>query len=152
MKRTFKQVLRDAVGLLRSDIRSSKWAIIAIIAYFGCMRTFLHTTCAWVALTGLPCPGCGMTRAGLRLLHLDFTGAFRIHPFIYAVVFYLILFGVNRYILLRKCGWVLTGLLAGGMILMILFYIWRMLNFYPGEPPMSYYSENIIAKLRAWLL
>lgn len=31
-------------------------------------------------LTGISCMGCGMTRAYLSLLRLDFTGAFKYHP------------------------------------------------------------------------
>jgi hypothetical protein len=31
--------------------------------------------------TSLPCPGCGMTRAVLRLAHGDVAAALRLHPF-----------------------------------------------------------------------
>jgi len=32
----------------------------------------------WV--TGLPCPGCGITRAFILLLHGDIVGSFKMHP------------------------------------------------------------------------
>jgi hypothetical protein len=36
--------------------------------------------CPFRALTGLPCPGCGMTRAFCAIGHGDFAGAFGFNP------------------------------------------------------------------------
>lgn len=36
--------------------------------------------CPFKALTGLPCPGCGMTHAFLALGRLDFSGAWNANP------------------------------------------------------------------------
>lgn len=36
--------------------------------------------CAWRALTGWPCPGCGTTRAIVHLLHADPAGALAHNP------------------------------------------------------------------------
>lgn len=38
------------------------------------------TTCAVRLATGLPCPACGLTRGGLRLLVGDLAGAWHLHP------------------------------------------------------------------------
>jgi hypothetical protein len=38
------------------------------------------TVCLFKALTGLPCPTCGSTRAVGRLVHLDVTGALAMNP------------------------------------------------------------------------
>jgi hypothetical protein len=38
--------------------------------------------CPWRALTHLPCPGCGGTRAVLRLAVLDLPGAFLFNPLV----------------------------------------------------------------------
>lgn len=50
-------------------------------------------------LTGVSCPGCGMTRAWLRVLSLDFPGAFRFHPLwpvpLIVIVLYLRLYKKN---------------------------------------------------------
>ena len=86
MKRTLKQIMRDAYALLWNDIKQAKWVIIFMIAYFAFMKNFLYSTCPSVLLTGYPCPACGMTRAAFCLFRMDFKGAFSIHPFIYAVI------------------------------------------------------------------
>jgi hypothetical protein len=38
------------------------------------------TVCLFKALTGLPCPTCGSTRAVGRLVHLDLAGAIAMNP------------------------------------------------------------------------
>lgn len=38
------------------------------------------TTCVARIASGHPCPGCGLTRAGLRLLAGDLAGAWQLHP------------------------------------------------------------------------
>ncbi len=144
MKHTFIQTIRDALGLLWKDIKDVKWAIILLIAYFALGKNYLYSLCPVVAFTGFPCPGCGLTRAGFMLLRLDFAGAFQIHPFIYPIVFYIVLFSYNRYIKKRRMGDVLKLLLITIMALIIVFYIWRMVNYFPGDPPMSYYRRNLI--------
>jgi hypothetical protein len=40
-----------------------------------------HTLCVFRNLTGIPCPGCGMTRAILRLGQLRFRDAVALNPF-----------------------------------------------------------------------
>ena len=85
--------MRRALKLLWKDIKDVKWAIIIIIAYFVLGRYFLYSLCPMVMVTGLPCPGCGLTRAGFALLRLDLAGAYRIHPFIYPIAGYIAVFG-----------------------------------------------------------
>lgn len=42
--------------------------------------------CPVHALTGVPCPGCGLTRAAWLALHGDVAGATRMHPLVWVVV------------------------------------------------------------------
>lgn len=46
-----------------------------IIAF---LFAFYH--CPFKVLTGLDCPGCGLTRAFRAALHFDFVAAFQYHP------------------------------------------------------------------------
>ena len=41
--------------------------------------------CPFRAVTGIPCPGCGMTRAWLSALAFDFSAAFSQHPMFWSV-------------------------------------------------------------------
>ena len=54
---------------------------LAAILYFTGMG------CPILKLTGIPCFGCGMTRAAICLVHLDFVGAWEYHPLVYLMPF-----------------------------------------------------------------
>jgi len=43
------------------------------------------TLCLFTLLTGSNCPGCGMTRACMRLIHLDFRGAWEFNKMSFVV-------------------------------------------------------------------
>lgn len=46
-------------------------AVLALVPYPTCLVRLAF---------GVPCPACGLTRAGLALAHLDFASAQRFHP------------------------------------------------------------------------
>jgi len=50
------------------------WNVESVISH-------LPPLCLFHAVTGIDCPGCGMTRAFLHLAHGDFTAAWSFHPF-----------------------------------------------------------------------
>ena len=67
---------------IRSGGRSARWALgglaVAGLAYVGVVdpnKPNLLPSCAFHALTGLDCPGCGGTRAVHSLLRGDFVAA-----------------------------------------------------------------------------
>lgn len=147
-KHNLRQRLKTGKEIFIKDMKHAKWAVLLVFAYFVLLRKFFVTTCPAVLITGFPCPGCGMTRAFMRLLHLDFVGAWRLHPFVYLFVTFVIWFGTRRYILGisdTEKAWKMAAMLG---ILMIAFYIWRLLRYFPGDPPMSYYYGNVLWKLR----
>src|SRR3978361_1236161 len=41
--------------------------------------------CPLAGVLGIPCPGCGLTRATLALLHGDVRGAFHLHPMVFVL-------------------------------------------------------------------
>lgn len=63
-------------------MKKIKDAILTILAVAFVYTIFYITGigCPIKFLTGVSCMGCGMTRAYLSLLRLDFAGAFRYHP------------------------------------------------------------------------
>lgn len=148
MRQSLKNIISDGTDRFIKDIKSAKWVIIGIITYFVFLRKTIMGTCPLVKATGYPCPSCGLTRAGLKLMEMDFAGAWQIHPFIYMAVLLAILFVWNRYILGRTDMERLKKLLAVSVFAMLLFYVYRMCRYFPGEPPMSYYNDNLLHRLR----
>ena len=45
----------------------------------------LKIPCLWQHFLGIPCPGCGMTRAWDAFLHLDLANAFRHHAMFWSM-------------------------------------------------------------------
>ncbi|HEX2735910.1 MAG TPA: DUF2752 domain-containing protein [Polyangiaceae bacterium] len=61
--------------------RARRWSIVALGAILcGLVVASDVYLCPFAAVTGLPCPGCGLTRATLALVHGDLTAALRLHP------------------------------------------------------------------------
>ena len=46
---------------------------------------YFRLPCGWIYLFGIPCMGCGMTRAWIAFLSLDFKTAFLMHPMFLSV-------------------------------------------------------------------
>lgn len=87
--------------------------------------TGLWIPCPIHTLTGLDCPGCGVTRMCLALLRLDFSGAWAANPgllLLSPLLLWLLLWQTVDYIRTGVCrttlgrsilGWSLTVLLVG---------------------------------------
>lgn len=70
MRRRLFRVLRGLGIVLLLGLGYALWGSV----------TGLWLPCPFHALTGLECPGCGVTRMCLALLRLDFAGAWRANP------------------------------------------------------------------------
>jgi len=86
-------------------LRVAALAVLAATAFSGLLRlagydlltALPHTTlCPFRALTGLPCPGCGMTRAFLALGRLDFAGVYDQNPLAFPLAVLIVLYAVGR--------------------------------------------------------
>lgn len=136
---------------LFKDIKSARWAIILIIAYFAFLKNYIHTLCPTVLITGYPCPGCGMTRAMFRLLRLDFAGAWQVHPFIYPIGLLFMMFCISRYVLNGKYMNVVKWFMLFIAIGMLIFYVHRMLTMFPEIAPMTYYHNNYLNRIEKFI-
>lgn len=152
MRKTVRQTVCDGWKILKSDIYETRAVILILALYFLFFRYVLHSICPVVLVTGYPCPGCGMTRAAFCVLRMDFESAWETHPFIFPIILLAAVFCWNRYVRGREKQPALRAWAAAVGIAMILFYIWRMYEFFPGEPPMSYYSGNLMSRIKSVLL
>jgi len=119
-------------GKSRSMIRKESWwvvqrddikAVMVIVIFYAVME-WLGITCPIKFLLGISCAGCGMSRAWLSLLHLDFITAFYYHPLfilpIPAIILLIFRFKMERF--LFRIG---IGLICG---VFIIVYFIRLLS------------------------
>jgi len=108
-----------------------KGNVLRFLVYHGvalCIVLFLVFIyqCPMVLLFNLPCPSCGITRAYLAALRLDFASAFGHHPLFFFVA-PVILYAAHKNVLKSKLSEKAETLLFFGMILLfIAVYIHRL--------------------------
>ena len=119
-----------AVGILTAAFG------VFVIAYFNPTTAGFFPVCPLHAMTGLNCPGCGMTRGFHALFHGDFLSALHFNALLPIFLF------VGIYLFVSLGSIVVRGrglsfnifkpyVLWGFLILLIVFGITRNLPFYP---------------------
>lgn len=92
--------------------------VVGAVALFG--------GCPVRRFFGVSCPGCGMMRACLSLIQLDFRAAFAYHPLVFVLVpavLYILFREVLPFSLNRKTE---TVFLAAFLLALVLVYCYRM--------------------------
>ncbi len=89
----------------------------------------LPGVCAFRDVTGIPCPGCGLTRSWVALLHGDLAASLGFHPLGWLVLLYALAQAARHgaWLALARCrrgieraGWFLDrGILALGALLLV---------------------------------
>ncbi len=121
-------------------------AVYAIFAYaFG-----NESICIFKVYAGMPCPGCGMTRAFLSLFEGHLHEAFFWHP-----LWPIVILGPMVY-------WVLDQrpnrshkknlLIWGIFIAFVTVYAYRLYLYFPEQAPMDYNSHSIFSQIFAYIL
>lgn len=141
-----KEQMKKIWDRVRQDIYNFRHVVLILIIYYIVVRTITGKFCPSVIITGLPCPGCGMTRATIFLLTGQFARAARINPAIFLWAAFAVYAVVQRYIRGRKvkgATWLLTVI----ALLMIGLYIYRMVTVFPNRPPMSITRGSLLSNL-----
>ncbi|MBE5942716.1 MAG: DUF2752 domain-containing protein [Lachnospiraceae bacterium] len=135
--------IKEGFLQLKQDIKECYKGILAVIAYIFISNILFGTVCTLVIVTGIPCPACGLTRAGFSLLTLRFADAWNYNCIIFLIVPLLIYWFVCRYLFCCKCRG-FKALLVILFICMIVLYVYRMTHYYPNHEPMIYHERNLL--------
>ena len=70
---------------MRTRLKKAVFGVIAFLATGVCYALFVFLTdwsipCVFNLITGLKCPGCGVTKMCLSLIRLDIGAAFKANP------------------------------------------------------------------------
>jgi len=136
----------------KAEIQNSKemgrfWILCLILGVYFLFAFFLTgSPCVFRVFTGIPCPGCGLTRAGMALLRLDFHLAFFYHPIIFLIVPASLFIIIQSVIRKKPITRFIPFLFAIGVCLYIV-YILRMICFFPRIEPMVYDYSSILGRI-----
>lgn len=94
--------------------------------------------CPFQTITGIPCPGCNMTTSLYYLLHTDIKRSFYYHALLIPTMLFFV-----ACVYFRKNEKIIKILLIIWCILMITYYIYRMIMYFPNSP-MVYDKNSLI--------
>lgn len=83
------------------------FAVLFLIGYLLLVVfTDIRIQCPFKSITGLQCPGCGMTRMIIAMLHGNFAAALRANPLAFATLPLLAAYaGINIFSFFKKQRW-----------------------------------------------
>lgn len=143
--------------ILKSTIKSFILFGIIIIIYIGILIILPFNDfspqqlCLFKNITGVPCPGCGLTRSYLALLKGNISHAFYYHPLFFVVplsALLIIFMNVTKNKLHKKNSNIALTILV---CLIIILYIIRMSTMFPHTPPMDYNPNSLVPSIYYYL-
>lgn len=144
-EKTVKETLRNIAERILKDIKEYGWAAVIFAVYYIIVHLTNSAFCPLIQIAGLPCAGCGMTRAFLFMVRGELARAFYIQPMAYVIIAFVLYCGFFRYIKgSRIRGFKPLFILLVSSVL--LFYIIRMYLHFPDRVPYVYAADNILAQ------
>ncbi|MCR5501589.1 MAG: DUF2752 domain-containing protein [Lachnospiraceae bacterium] len=143
MSREEKSPIKERLRLLGNDLRNLRVPILVIVLYESFQLLVFHALCPVKVFFGLPCPGCGMTRASFFLLTGNIGEALRYHALVIPWVLCVLYLLVYHYVLMKKAPLKNPLLIILGFTTLG-YYIYRMIRYYPSAEPMAYHEENLL--------
>lgn len=94
-------------------------------------------------LIGLPCPACGLTRAGLLFFGGRFAESFRMHPLFVPTFVLMLVVGMYALFWPGKLKHMKIPVILF-IIISVVIYIYRMVYMFPEHPPMLVNENSIL--------
>lgn len=143
---------KGTAELLRRALSCTGALFVAWLALY-----LLDIGCIFRLMTGIPCPGCGMTRAWLAALRLDFAAAFAYHPLFWVVPIAFVLAFVREEVASSKLKHGVDIAVAMLCVLVVAVWIVRLINpadaglLFGGHAPAGVPTDIIYLEQPRWL-
>ena len=132
---------------MRKNIKSQEYKKILynifIILLICAAYYIFDINCMIRRLTGIPCPGCGMSRAVYNIFKGNVAEAFRFHPLFPLIPFILLAMTniLNKHIKIKNTILIITA------VLFFSAYIVRMYLYFPDIAPMELNENAVLFRL-----
>ena len=121
---------KEVIALKLPDKLGRKLLCLAGVGLLMFLWQQFQLPCVLRSILGFPCPGCGLTRAWLAALRLDFSAAFTWHPMFWCIpVLVLFILYDGKVFANNKVNVLIWGALFAGVFAV---YIARFLGFLGG--------------------
>ena len=110
--------------------------VLSLYFNYNPAESELFPKCLFYHLTGHFCPGCGTQRAAYKILHGDIFGGLN-HNFLIILLPIILTYDVVIYTIKKHSGKLVKNVLHhpktiyGILVLVLLFWVLRNVNFYP---------------------
>lgn len=138
--------MKTVLGRIWRDIKDYRSAILLFALWNVAVRKMFHAFCPFLIFTGFPCAGCGMTRAVFYILTGRITRGMHLNPAAPLWIIWISWFFWNRYV---RGRYKKSAMLWLGAVCAVTFliYVYRMVNYFPGDPPLVYYRGNLLRQI-----
>lgn len=126
MQNVNSQKYKKVIQKILSDIKKNGLVIIIVTVGLFVINYIFGSICPVAISFGVPCPGCGMTRAIKALIHGQFMQAAYYNAAVYVWIMYAIYWFADRYIFEKERKRVSTALLIAVCLFTIIYYIYRL--------------------------
>lgn len=138
--------VREVLNRIRKDLKGFCLVAVLFLALYVIIHYLFDAFCPMLVVTGIPCAGCGLTRAALYLLKGQVIRAANINPTIFPMIAFLLYCGYFRYVRgteIKGLKYALMLLAAFAMII----YVKGMYQNFPDQAPYAYHKNNICSRL-----
>lgn len=138
--------MKEVLKRIGKDIKAYGGIVGILLGLWLIGTLCFGSACITVLLTGLPCPGCGIGHAFFSILMGDIYQAHIYNPSVWLWLAFGVSFFLYKYVFgkkMRYMGWILSVI----AILSVAIYLYRMINLFPSEPPLTYYEGNLFQKM-----
>ena len=122
------------------------WVLLIIVGYSLLAHRFLGTSCLLASTTGIPCPGCGWTRAFLALLDGDIVESLRLYPLLIPSIVFICSYAV-LWLVRDKMPRFMEKILIILTVALLGTYAVRMVLLFPRETPMEFNDRAILPRI-----
>ena len=141
-----QEYVKTVCGRIAADIKEYGIALVAVFIYAAITNLVFHAFCPLIIFCGLPCPGCGISRATAYFLTGRWQQAWQMNPMVFPIAAGVGYFGWNRYLLGRKVKGIKVVIMALAALLVVAYAV-RMYLYYPNRVPYVYTENNVLALL-----
>jgi len=139
MERIFKAMLED--------IKKNYKIFLVVTVLIGIMVVMLDKFCLIAKIFGMPCPGCGMSRAVFLMFNGKISESIAMHPVLPLLIVFVIYAGIRKYVMNNRAIKDYYRYAVIFSVIMLSVYIYRMYRYFPDVEPLTFYEENILGNV-----